>query len=130
MDYSMECRDCGTTLTSDFATDQSLPCPNCGSLRRRTSVGILLNIPVPHLKLKVQTKGKGTKKAAVELVQGDDLYRKSGKWNKMKRLIDRTGDDYEKLIVDPDTGEIIHHCHERLSEHQGHGSAKPPKDTA
>ena len=74
--------------------------------------------------------GKGIKKAAVELVQGDDLYRKSGKWNKMKRLIDRTGDDYEKLIVDPDTGEIIHHCHERLSEHQGHGSAKPPKHTA
>jgi hypothetical protein len=27
-------------------------------------------------------------------------------------------------IVNPNTGEVIHHCEEPLSQHQGHGSAK------
>lgn len=40
------------------------------------------------------------------------------------RHIDRSKDQYFELVVDPETGEIIHHCEEKLSAHRGRGSAK------
>lgn len=35
------------------------------------------------------------------------------------------GDWYSEKIRDEETGEMLHHCDEPLSEHQGHGSARP-----
>jgi hypothetical protein len=35
-------------------------------------------------------------------------------------------DLYSETVVDQESGEVIHHCHERLSEHTSRGSAKPP----
>ncbi|MBN8964201.1 MAG: hypothetical protein J0H89_02230 [Rhizobiales bacterium] len=34
------------------------------------------------------------------------------------------GDRYSEKVIDHHTGEIIHECHEPLSVHTGHGSAK------
>jgi hypothetical protein len=45
---------------------------------------------------------------------------------KVRRAIDRDLDDYEEEVRDAETGELIHYCHERLSEHKGHGFAKRP----
>lgn len=44
-----------------------------------------------------------------------------------QRLIDRDNDVYRETVTDYESGEIIYHCEEPLSEHQGHGSAKPKK---
>jgi len=41
-----------------------------------------------------------------------------------ERVIDRDNDVYKEKVVDPKTGETIHHCEEKLSEHYGHGSDK------
>lgn len=43
---------------------------------------------------------------------------------KLERIIDRENDWYEEVVTDPETGEVIHRCAERLSEHTGRGSAK------
>jgi hypothetical protein len=40
------------------------------------------------------------------------------------RIIDVDEDDYEEIVVDYETGEIIKKCKEPLSEHRNHGSAK------
>jgi hypothetical protein len=45
-------------------------------------------------------------------------------WNKERRTIDRGNDEYHKVYTDPATGEVVYQAHGRLSEHQGHGSAK------
>jgi hypothetical protein len=42
-------------------------------------------------------------------------------------VIDRDNNRYFEMVTDYESGEIIHHCEEPLSEHQGHGSAKPKK---
>jgi hypothetical protein len=60
----------------------------------------------------------------VEAKIGDDLHRKSGRWMKLERRIDREENHYYEKITDPDTGKIIHLSDEPLSRHQGHGSAK------
>jgi len=44
------------------------------------------------------------------------------------RVIDRDNDSYFEKITDYETGEIIHHCEELLSQHQNHGSAKKRSD--
>ena len=68
--------------------------------------------------------GKGRIK--IERLEGDDLHRKSGRWNKKVRVIDRENDRYVETVTDPVTGEVIHHCEGRLSDHSGHGSDRRP----
>lgn len=41
-----------------------------------------------------------------------------------QRIIDRDNDHYFEQVTDYETGEVIHHCEEPLSQHQGHGDAK------
>jgi hypothetical protein len=38
------------------------------------------------------------------------------------RIIDRYRDWYTETVTMRDTGEVIHHCSEPLSQHTGHGS--------
>jgi hypothetical protein len=43
-------------------------------------------------------------------------------------VIDRANDYYHEKDVDKDSEEVIHECEEPLSQHFGHGSAKPKKN--
>jgi hypothetical protein len=80
---------------------------------------------VIHGKLGMKARHKNSKKPFVESVSGDDLHRKTGKWMKLSRLIDREHNLYREEVKDPSTGGVLHYCEEPLSEHKGHGSAKP-----
>lgn len=77
------------------------------------------------LTYKLKRSGRG--KPAVEGFTGDDLHRKSGRWMHKVQIVDRENDRYFKKVVDPATGEVVRTCEERLSEHQGYGSAKGRK---
>jgi hypothetical protein len=57
-------------------------------------------------------------KVVRELTSGDDLHRKTGKWNLMYRLIDRANNWYEETFRDRDTGEIVHKSAEPLTHHR------------
>ncbi|OGN86981.1 MAG: hypothetical protein A2158_02275 [Chloroflexi bacterium RBG_13_46_14] len=127
MKYYLECRQCGKSFTKELVSDQSQPCPNCDSVDWCICVMETLEIPMPGIKLKGKMKETDQKRPTIEFEGGHDLYRESGKWNKKKRLIDRKEDKYEEIITDSQTGEVIHHCEEKLTEHQGHGSAKTAK---
>jgi hypothetical protein len=41
-----------------------------------------------------------------------------------ERLIDRQNNRYSEKVTARDTGEVIHHCDEPLTDHTGHGSDK------
>ena len=60
----------------------------------------------------------GGQKVVREVVEGDDYHRKTGKWNVMRRLIDRVNDWYEEIFQDRETGQIVHKTEERLTEHR------------
>lgn len=67
---------------------------------------------------------RGFIKPFLHLMKGDDLFRKTGKWNRREKIEDRDRDRCFEHITDGETGEVIRHCEEALSEHRGHGSAK------
>ncbi len=78
------------------------------------------------MRSKLGMKGSHTdsRKPFIEVVSGGDLHRKSGRWMKLERVIDREKDQYKEKVTNPQTGEIVHRCEELLSEHRGHGSAR------
>jgi hypothetical protein len=53
------------------------------------------------------------------------FWRKGQKWVQRHLRVDHEADEYEETITDPETGEIIHHSEEPLSEHRGHGADRP-----
>ena len=77
-----------------------------------------------HEKLGLKARRAGEKKPFREVVSGDDLRKRDGKWMDKKRVIDREADTYDEVVIEQETGETVHDCHEALSEHRGHRSAK------
>lgn len=63
----------------------------------------------------------------LEHFSGSDFWRRAGRWITKLRRIDSDSDWYDEVISDPETGKVIHDQHHPLSQHQGHGLAKPPR---
>lgn len=124
----VKCGNCKVELDEDYNTpkNQRKPCPKCGSLSRCYHVHITDTI-VFHDKLGIKARHNSGGKPFFESVGGSDLHRKSGKWMKLERTIDRERNHYREVVIDPKTGEIVHFCEEPLTEHQGHGTAKRDK---
>ena len=126
-DRGICCTDCGEPLDEEvYSIQESAPCLNCGSQKKTVELSF-----VDSLQLRDSLRGKikdvtktGKDKLRKDFFTGDDLHRKSGKWYKKERCIDKDNNHYKELVFDPETGEIIHHCEEPLSEHRGHGSDK------
>ncbi len=122
------CEKCGTHLDEDQSApiESRKPCPKCGSLDRHVNIQVHDTIT---LREKIRMKGRGEAgKPFIEQTHGDDLHRKSGKWMKLSRIIDRAKDWYHELVIDAETGVTVHECQEPLSQHRGHGSAKRPEN--
>jgi len=85
----------------------------------------VIEVATVREKWAMKHKRPGHKKPISESVTGDDLHQQSGQWNKLDRTIDRENNRYRELIIDPATGTVIRSCDEPLSDHQGHGTAKP-----
>lgn len=43
------------------------------------------------------------------------------------RILDRDANHYKEYVQNADTGEVLRDVEERLSDHQGHGDAKPSR---
>ena len=41
-----------------------------------------------------------------------------------ERLLDKDSNVYYEFVKDPGTGQVVHTCHEKLTEHRDRGSAK------
>jgi hypothetical protein len=122
---SVFCGCCGVALDEDTSrpSRERESCPACGSTTRSIHVTVHDGITFKE-KLGMKGRHPGSGRPFIEQVSGDDLRRKSGKWMKLSRVIDRDNDIYHEIVVDPSTDEVIHECKEPLSKHLGHGAAK------
>lgn len=95
-------------------------------MKRAFSIEIANTLHVRGI-LRLKGRRPGQKKPFIEQKVGEDLHRKTGIWNKLRRIIDRDNDFYSEEITDPKTGQIIYKQKEPLSQHRGHGDAKKKK---
>jgi hypothetical protein len=54
-------------------------------------------------------------------------WNRGGATAQKDQTFDRDGDHYFETVTVRDTGEVVHHCDEPLSQHRGHGSDRPTK---
>lgn len=135
MSTKVTCTDCGMELPAEWANESAEhPCPQCGSFKKLINLNI-----VEHAGLEIHDNVRGKvkdinlpskKNPRLDFFTGDDLRKSDGKWMQKERVIDRDKDQYKETVVDPQTGQVIHHNEEPLSEHFGHGSAKFNNDKA
>ncbi len=122
----MHCAACGNAIdepTNTLPVDRK-PCPTCGSLARNLSVSLHETLLIRE-KWGMKHKRHGHKKPIYESVSGDDLHRDTRQWNKLTREIDRENNRYKEVITNPESGKVLRHCEEPLTDHFNRGSAKP-----
>lgn len=129
----VSCSDCNAELPPEFGQEiKGKVCPSCGS----TKLTLRLNF-VDALEVQTHANMAGVvkdprlpskKKTRVRFFSGDDQRKADGKWMQKERVIDRDKNRYTEKVVDPDTGEVVHHCDEPLTDHVGHGSARLKAD--
>lgn len=126
----VNCGNCGSELDEDVSSgvEYRQSCPHCGSLTRRVSITVSDTIHV-HSKMKVAARHGNRGRPFLEQIIGDDLYGKTGKWMIRQMIIDRAKDWYRETVTDPETGEVVHHSEEPLTQHRGHGSSKKRKES-
>lgn len=132
---TVTCGECGAVLPVEFSDHASdLLCPKCGTAKRHIHLNVVENAGIEshdNVRGKIKNSDFPSKKnPRVEFFTGDDLRKSDGRWMHKERLIDKDNDKYREVVVDPQTGEVIHCNEERLSEHFGHGSAKFKRDGA
>lgn len=127
---TIECADCGAELDGRGDTlKRRIPCNECGSTKRSYHVFISEAV-ITRDGIEVKAKRAGEKKPYVEDLAVPDYSRSLDKVVHRERVIDRDNDRYFEKITDYESGEVIHHCEEPLSQHQGHGNAKLKKGDA
>ncbi len=127
---TVNCGNCGKELAEDphAPVETRKPCPDCGSMSRLLGKSLSGTVTA-RSKMSMRARHATGGRPFLEQTVGDDLHRKSGKWMKLQRLIDRARNWYREVVTDPETGQTIHECQEPLSEHRGHGAAKRPEDS-
>ena len=81
---------------------------------------------MPLYRLRITNAEQGytrSSKCAVELLAGD-VASADGTPRRLRVIVDRRGDRYIKELSDPRTGKVFESVRKKLSDHQGHGSAK------
>jgi phage FluMu protein Com len=127
----VRCATCGLELVEkeNLPGHERMPCPKCGSLER---AWVKVQLETVGIDDRHRMKQKGSERTSSgrigrELTQGDDYHKRSGVWNYLYRLIDRTNDWYHEKITDLRTGRTIRECKEPLSKHTERGSARKKK---
>ena len=81
-------------------------------------------MPLFRLKITNDEQGWPSSRAAVELIAGD-VAQADGTALRLRQLVDRRSDRYVKQLSQPATEQVVQHVDKPLSEHRGHGDAKP-----
>lgn len=127
--FRTTCSGCGRPVAEMYDATSQLraPCPSCGS-QSRTVHALLTATAEAHAFVKAVQTRPGRKNPVSQIESGDSLYRKTGRWSKLHRVIDWAQDWYSELITDKETGEVHRECHEPLSAHIGRGTPRRLRD--
>jgi len=124
---TVKCANCGASIDCIGDTpDHRAPCMNCGSRKRIYSISINEKM-VMRGGIGMSVKRPGGKRPYIEDRSVPDFSKSREKLVHREQVIDRDNDRYLERVKDYESGEVIHHCEEPLSEHRGHGSAKAKK---
>jgi hypothetical protein len=123
------CSGCDALLSAEFCRSERIPCPHCGWTARTFGVGIETTAAVlPILKLLgLRARMSRTKGWFVRIFEGLVPQRsRGGVLARVERRLDRDPESawYAETVTMHETGEVIHHCSEPLSQHRDHGSVK------
>jgi len=123
------CSQCGTALQEEPGAPVAdrQPCPSCGSKNRLVSLWLQGQIEL-HSMLRLKGLEAGRKRPFLKAKVGDDLFRKTGEWNRVEQVVDRRNNRYKKRVVNPRTGKLQRDVDEPLTAHKGYGSAKGPEE--
>ena len=126
----IECSECGAIIDDAKDTpDSRVPCPSCGGVKRTVHVSITETVVVRY-GIGVKAKRPEERRPYVEDRSMPSYSHSRGKVVLREQVIDRDNDRYFEKVTDYETGGVIHHNEEPLSQHQGHGSAKVNKGPA
>ncbi|QWE17165.1 hypothetical protein [Polynucleobacter sp. AP-Nino-20-G2] len=114
------CSSCNNLFLENLAGSL---CPTCGSSAKTIHVEIIEKVNARD-GVGMKAKRPGERRPYIEDLSIPEHSHSLEKIVHRARIIDRDKDRYFEKITDYETGEIIHHCEEPLSQHQGHGSAK------
>ena len=125
------CGDCGEVLPTDWISNAKLQrsCLTCGSKQFKIVMAIEETAKIEvhdQMRAKVKDHTRRSKdKLRQDVIAGDDFRVSEGDYVDKLRVIDRDQKSYKEKIVDKKTGEVIRDVEHPLSDHTGHGSAKP-----
>jgi hypothetical protein len=129
----VRCGACDMQLdeTGNEPPAERVQCPSCGSTSRTVEQFLEATVtPRSSLTLKTPATAKWWMKQKV----GDEFHRLMGSWHRRARVIDRRSGRYYEHIEDAETGEVVRHVEEPLSDHTDRGDARshntPPGDAA
>ena len=124
----VECKSCGASL-NDEPTPGSADCavcPACGSKLRLFKKDLSGSVSF-RAGVRGVAYGASKSKWFAKFRSEPSFYRRLGIWAQRLMSLNKKTDSYSETVTNPETGEVIHHCSESLSEHTGHGSARPAK---
>lgn len=122
------CSACDAELPQGVESEPSdarTPCSACGGTGRRFEKKLTATVSA-KASLKFVAKRPGMKRPMREDFHGAELQASTGTWMDKDRVIDRMNNDYSELVVDSETGQVVHQDHEPLDQHFDHGSARKP----
>jgi hypothetical protein len=127
-EHVVTCHDCGATLDEAPSTlpENRQPCPSCGSLARHVMVTVG-DAVTAHASIALKAKSPGEKRPFTEQKHGDSFSPKRGRWMQLMQIVDRRNNRYRKRVRDPETGEVLRDVDKPLTEHVGHGDARPKR---
>ena len=112
---------------------ENQPCLRCGSLAKTINMQFLDEVgvsPTDWLEVKATNVTMPSKRKMLRHLQtGSQWSTSREKFVDKVRDIDRDADTYYERVVDSDTGDVLRHCEEPLSQHFGRGSAKPKQES-
>lgn len=134
IEQNIVCAECGHELPSEWISQAHAGqhCEECGSTNQKINLSVTEEVSLQindwmDAKVKDDSFRSG-KKIRKRVFAGDDLRVSKGDYVDKLRVIDKDNDLYIEKITDKETGEVIHHTEEPLSEHFGHGAAKVKKE--
>jgi hypothetical protein len=115
-DERFTCPNCGTKFS---LTSSATPCPVCGKKVHRITHHAVSK-GYPDMEARGMPPGRGRSAFFQKEEQGYEFFRKTGRWHKRERSIDRRGNRYREHIEDAETGERIRDKDEPLKGPEGH----------
>ena len=121
------CFACETLLDEHDTISSGNPCPKCGHtsiVRYEKGQEFSLKAGGFEIRSKPKEGGRWFCRGTIK----HSYYKKDNENHFIERSINRDSNEYYERIMKKDTGEVVREVSEPLTEHQGRGSAKKPKN--